>query len=41
MQSAKWRTAQEKDWDIKSYDKTKNKKKFITSSEFIGLENLG
>ena len=42
MQRAKWRTAQEKDWEIKNFEKSnKRKSKFITSSEFIGLENLG
>ena len=42
MQTAKWRTAQDKDWEIKSFDKIKNRRmKFVTSSEYIGLENLG
>jgi len=43
MQCAKWRTPKERDWDIKSFDKNRNKKKmrFVGSSEYNGLENLG
>ena len=43
MQSAKWRTPKDKDWDLKLFDKNKsNRRNKITSiSEFVGLDNLG
>ena len=43
MQRAKWRTAKDKDWDIRHFDKHRNHKRYklITSSDFLGLENLG
>lgn len=43
MQKAKWRTTADKDWDLRLFDKHKigKKGKLVSSSEFIGLENLG
>ena len=43
MQSAKWRTAKESDWNIKHFDKTSARKRHrvLNSSDFNGLENLG
>ena len=42
MQRAKWRTAKEKDWDLKLFEnKVSKKRKYNTTSDFIGLENMG
>jgi ubiquitin carboxyl-terminal hydrolase 9/24 len=43
MQSAKWRTSKDKDWDIKLFDKFgfKKKQRIVGSSDYVGLENLG
>ena len=43
MQSAKWRTAKDSDWNIKHFDKTSARKRHrvLNSSDFNGLENLG
>lgn len=43
MQRAKWRTAHKEDWEIKLFDKARVRKrnKFVVSTDYIGLENLG